>query len=93
MTLTKLEDEHSEIDHETLLSWANMARNCLRMWNGFSSHELVFGTNPKLPGILTDQLPALDGTTASEKFANHLNARQASRRAFIESEANEKLKS
>lgn len=92
MMLTKLENEHSEIDHKTLLGWANMARNCLLMWNGFSSHQLVFGTNPNLPGILTDQLPASDGTTASENFANHLNALHASRRAFIESEANERIR-
>ena len=92
MMLTKLEYEHSEKDHETLLGSANMARNCLQLWNEFSSHQLVFGTNPKLPGILTDQLPALDGTTASEKFANHLNALHASRRAFIESEANRRIR-
>ena len=51
-----------------------MARTCLQMWNGFSSHQFEFGTNPKLRGILINQLPALDGTTASEKYGNHLNA-------------------
>ena len=73
----------SETDIETLLSWTNMARNCLQIWNGFSSHRLVFGTNPKPPGILTVQISALDGTIASGKFANHLNVLHASRRASL----------
>ena len=45
-------------DSQTLLCWANMARNSLQMQNSFSSHQLVFRQNPNLPGILTDKLPA-----------------------------------
>ena len=92
MMLTKLEDEQNGATSETLLCWANMARNCLQMWNGFSSHQLVFGTNPNLPGIMTDKLPALDGTTTSETFAKHLNTLHASRKAFIDTEANERIR-
>ena len=92
MMLTKLEDEQNGANSETLLCWANMARNCLQMWNGFSSHQLVFGTNPNLPGIMTDKIPALDGTTTSETFAKHLNTLHASRKAFIDTEANERIR-
>ncbi|CAC5381685.1 unnamed protein product [Mytilus coruscus] len=42
-----------------------MARNALQMWNGFSSHQLVFGLNPNLPNILKDTLPALEGRTST----------------------------
>ena len=62
------------------------------MWNGFSSHQLVFATNPNLPGIMTDKIPALDGTTTSETFAKHLNTLHASRKAFIDTEANERIR-
>ena len=92
MMVTKLEDEQNGANSETLLCWANMARNCLQMWNGFSSHQLVFGTNPNLPGIMTDKIPALDGTTTSETFAKHLNTLHASRKAFIDTEANERIR-
>ena len=73
MMLLKLEEENQKLDSHTLLCWANMARNSLQMWNGYSSHQLVFGRNPKLPGIMTDALPALEGMTSSELFAQHLN--------------------
>ena len=43
MMLLKLMEENKKTDSQTLLSWANMARNSLKMWNGFSSHQLVFG--------------------------------------------------
>ena len=92
MMLTKLEDEQHGANSETLLCWANMARNCLQMWNGFSRHQLVFGTNPNLPGIMIDKIPALDGTTTSETFAKHLNTLHASRKAFIDTEANERIR-
>ena len=69
-----------------------MSRNRLQMWNGFSSHQLVFGANPNLSGKMTDKLPALDGTTTSETFAKHLNTLHASRKAFIDTEANERIR-
>ena len=90
--LLKLEEENMNTDSQTLLCWANMARNSLQMWNGFSSHQLIFGKNPNLPGIMTDGLPALEGSTSSERLAQHLNAMYATRRAYIESESNERIR-
>ena len=60
MMLLKLEEENRNTDSQTLLCWANMARNKLQMWNGFSSHQLIFGKNPNLPGVMTDGLPGLE---------------------------------
>ena len=90
--LLKLEEENQKLDSQTLLCWANMARNSLQMWNGYSSHQLVFGRNPKLPGIMTDALPALEGITSSEIFAQHLNMLHKSRSAYIQTEADERIR-
>ena len=92
MMLIKLEADYGKMNSQTLLSWANMARNSLQMWNGYSSHQLVFGENPNLPNIMQDTLPALEGTTRSEVFSQHLNALQATRKAFIQSEAEERIR-
>ena len=92
MMLLKLTEENKKTESETLLSWANMARKFLQMWNGFSSHQLVFGKNPNLPGIMSDKLPALEGTTSSEIFTQHLNALNEARRAYIQTEANERIR-
>ena len=47
--LTKLVDQCPKTSPNILLTWANMARNSLQMWHGYSSYQLVFGTNPNLP--------------------------------------------
>lgn len=92
MMLTKLEQDYKDVNEQSLLCWANMARNVLQMWNGFSSHQLVFGWNPNLPNIMTDKLPALEGRTVSETFAKHLNLLHSTRRAYIEAEADERIR-
>ena len=92
MMLVKLEADFTKINSQTLLSWANMARNSLQMWNGYSSHQLVFGETPNLPNIMNNNLPALQGTTSSEVFAQHLNALHAARKAFIQTEADERIR-
>ena len=89
MMLVKLEADYGKLNSQTLLSWANMARNSLQMWNGYSSHQLVFGENPNLPNIMNNNLPALQGTTSSEVFAKHLNALHAARKTFIQTEADQ----
>ena len=90
--LVKLEADYRKKNSQTLLSWANMARNSLQMWNGYSCHQLVFGKNPNLPNIMSDTLPALQGSTSSEVFAQHLNDLHAARRAFIQTEADERVR-
>ena len=90
--LLKLEEQCPGTPIEVLLSWANMARNALQMWHGFSSYQLVFGQNPNLPNIMTDHLPAYEGSTNSETLVHHLNALHASRTAFIQSEADERIR-
>ena len=90
--LQNLMEEKKKSESQTLMSWANMARNSLKMWNGFSNHRLVFGKNPNLPGIMSNKLPALEGTTSSEIFVQHVNALHEARRAYIQTEANERMR-
>ena len=92
MMLLKLTEEYPKTPLNVLLCWANMARNSLQMWHGYSSYQLVFGKNPNLPNIMTDNIPALQGKTSSEVLANHLNVLHATRRAFIESECSERIR-
>ena len=87
-----MKTQYPDVLIDVLLGWANMAKNCLHTNHGFSSHQLVFGTNPKLPNILTASPPALEGKTMSKIFATHLNTLHAAREAFINSEADERLR-
>ena len=90
--LLKLRADNPNIDIEVLLCWACNARNSLQMWHGFSSYQLVFGQNPNLPNVMTDNPPSLHGSTTSEMLATHINALHAARQAFIQSESSERVR-
>ena len=60
--------------------------------NGFSSAQLVFGKASNLPSTINDYLPALELTIRSVDLAHHISAIHATRKAFITSEASEKIK-
>ena len=87
-----LTEENPKTDQNTLLAWANVAKNSLQMWNGFSSYQLVLGKNPNLPNIMSEKLPALQGTTSSEILKTHLDALFSARKAFIQCEADERIR-
>ena len=77
---------------ENALVWAVSAKNSLHNNLGYSPNQLVFGRNPNLPSVLTAKPPALRTVTPSELIAEHLNALHTARRAFIQSESSNKLK-
>lgn len=90
--LLKMEEQCPDTPLDVLLGWANMAKNSLQMCHGYSSYQLVFGKNPNLPNIMTAQPPALEGTSTSEILVRHLNGLHAARKAFIESENDERIR-
>ena len=77
---------------ENALVWAVSAKNSLHNILSYSPNQLVFGRNPNLPSVLTAKPPALRTVTPSELIAEHLNALHAARKAFIQSELSNKLK-
>ncbi len=52
----------------------------------------MFGFNPTIPNVMTDKVPALQVVTSSEILAKHLNALHAARKAFIASEADDRVR-
>ena len=90
--VTKVVDQCPKTSPNILLTWANVACNLLQMWHGYSSYQLVFGTNPNLFNIMTDNLTALQGATSSKILAKHLQALHESHKAFIHSEADEHIR-
>ena len=80
------------MDPVVALAWAVTAKNSYPMNGGFTSFQLVFGKDPKLPNIMTDKLPALEGVTTSESVAAHINALYAGKKAFTEVQCDEKVR-
>ena len=90
--IEKILEDQPDMPLPKALYWAINAKNALQMWSGFSSYQLVFGRNPNIPSTLTDNLPALEGTTINHSFAKHIHAIHSARSAFIEAESSEKVR-
>jgi hypothetical protein len=90
--LEKILNENPDISLDVALAYACNAKNSLQMWNGYSSYQIVFGSNPKVPDIFHATLPQLEGASQSELLVKHLNAQQSARRGFIESQCDEKIR-
>ena len=90
-TLLRLKEDNN-CDWDIALSWALMAKNALDNEHGYSPYQLVYGRNPNLPSVLTDKLPALEGTTMSEIVGKHIEALHSARTAFTRSECSERIR-
>ena len=89
--LTKtIEDTRCNLD--IAVAWCINAKNSLQNVHGYSPFQLVFGRNPRVPGLLTDRPPALDSDTSAEIVRANLNALHIARRAFIASDSSEKIR-
>ena len=83
----------AKCDFITALQWAVNAKNYLSIVHGFSTFQLLFGRNPRLPTVLTDKLPALQNVSGSGQVLTNLKAMQEARKAFIvASESSEKIR-
>ena len=70
------------------------SKNALANVHGYSPNQSVFGYNPNFPYALTNKLPAMESKTSSEIVLEHLTALHcAIRKAFVESDASERLNS
>lgn len=79
-------------DLDVALAWSLNAKNSLHNVNGYSSYQIVFGQNPNLPSVLSDKLPALEGTTVSESVGKHISALHETRKTFLEFETSDRLR-
>lgn len=76
------------------ISWAVNAKNSLSNTYGFSPHQLVFGSNPRVPSVLNEvePLPTLNTEDIEAAVSDHLNALTIARQKFVELEASDRVK-
>ena len=73
------------------LAWALSANNELQNINRLSPNQLAFGCNPNFQSVPTDSLPVLERKACSQIIADNLTAIHAACKAFLETEASEKI--
>lgn len=88
--IEKLLEEGTSL--ENAVCWAISAKNALVNVSGYSPNQLVFGRNPNIPNILNSELPALEPCRYQDKLQETIKGMNDARKAFIHSEADERLK-
>ena len=90
--ILKMMASDPDLNEQKALDYALHARNMATNNKGFSPFQIVYGENPRFPGILTSNPPALSSSFESEDIKNHIMRVQMAREAFHESDMNERLK-
>ena len=74
------------------LEYALMAKNTETNNKGFSSYQIVFGSNPKIPGISNSNPSSLSSDFVSNDVKKHILRVSLARDAFRVADADEKIK-
>ena len=83
--------EESGSSLEIALQWVINAKNLLSNVHCFSPYQLVLGMNLRLPNVLCNRPPALEGLSESKIVASNLISMHEARKAFIKSGSSEKI--
>ena len=89
--LAKILHDDLKIDPKVAIAWAVTSKNSYPARGGFSSFQLVFGKQPKLPNAMEDKLPALEAVMTSKSLVTCITAMQAGRKAFTEALYDQKV--
>ena len=74
------------------LDYALFSKNCQTNNKGFSSFQIVYGRNPRIPGIINSTPASLENDFKSPDVKRHLKNLYASREAFLRADNDERIK-
>ena len=80
------------ITEKDALDYALNAKNAETNNKGFSAYQIVYGANPKLPGITNSTPASLEIEYTNNDIKKHLMRTNLAILAFIEADNNERLK-
>ena len=89
--MEKMLQEDPSLTVPRALSAATFAKNCLVNVNGYSPIQLVTGKMPRLPGVLTNNLPAQEAVSSFKPTSDRINAIFSGRKIFMEQENGQRL--
>ena len=72
-----------------MLFWPKIWRQIIK---GFSSYQIVYGSNPRVPGIINSSPASLSNSYNSNDVRKHINRIHLAREAFRSADIDEKIK-
>ena len=74
------------------LEYALFAKNVEPNHKGFSPFQIVYGTNPTIPGVINSTPASLSNTFEREDVRKHLDKLNSAREAFREADTDARIK-
>ena len=90
--MSKLLADDPKLKDEEALSQALFAKNIEPNNKGFSSFQIVYGTNPTIPGIMNSTPPSLSTEFTSKDVRDHIEKINKARDAFRIADNDERIK-
>ena len=90
--VAKIKAGNSSLKDQEALEYALFAKNVEPNNKGFSSFQIVYGTNPTIPGITNSTPASMSTTFASEDVRKHIEKIGLAREAFREADNDERIK-
>ena len=90
--MSKLMDDDNQMRPANALHHALFAKNVEPNNKGFSSFQIVYGTNPSIPGITNSTPPSLSTEFTSKDVREHLEKINKAREAFRVADNDERIK-
>ena len=85
--------EKRDVSRHMAMMWMVSTKDSLRMKDGYSPNQLVFGRNPNLPNLLEENIPSsLESGGEEEYMRGTLNAIHEARVAHIQMESDRKVR-
>ena len=90
--MAKIKAGNPKLKDQEALDYALFAKNMEPNNKGFSPFQIVYGTNPNIPGISHSTPASLSTNFESEDVRKHLERIDEARNAFREADNNERIK-
>ena len=90
--MEKIQEGDPSLTDQEALNFALHAKNMETNNKGFSSYQIVYGANPRIPGILTSTPAGLETEFFSNDIKRHISNLHAARSAFRKADNDERLK-
>ena len=90
--VAKIKAGNSNLKDQKALEYALFAKNIEPNNKGFSAFQIVYGTNPTIPGIINSTPASLSTRFESEDVRKHIEKIDLAREAFREADNNERIK-
>ena len=91
-TYESLRREYPHYKRDVLLQWAVYVKNSTPGATGWSSYQVVYGKNPKMPCLMTSNIAGLREEVLTQELLENVNALQQARIEFNKALADNTLK-